>query len=177
MSDTKADDYLVLGKITSVFGVKGWVKVYSYTDPLENIFSYGQWVLRHQGRDWSVELLQGKRHGKGLIAQLKGYATPEVSRQLSGALIGVPRQNLPPLPEGEFYWSQLIGLEVWNLQNQYLGRVNYLMETGANDVLVVKPVKGSIDREERLLPWLMPEVIRQVDLERQRIDVDWDADF
>lgn len=170
-------DELLLGKITSVFGIKGWVKVYSYTDPMENLLDYSEWVLRHQGQALSVKKTDGRRQGKGLVAKLEGYDTPEAARLLAGAEIRLPQSQLPALPEGEYYWSQLIGLDVFNQQGQWYGCVDYLMETGANDVLVVKPVKGSLDRQERLIPWLLPEVVRQVDLAGKRLEVHWDADF
>ncbi len=170
-------DEVLLGKITSIFGIKGWVKVYSYTDPMENLLAYPQWILRHQGKTFTVKKADGRRQGKGLVAKLEGYSTPEEAKTLAGAQILLEKKELPDLPAGEFYWNQLIGLQVVNCQGQLYGRVDYLMETGANDVLVVKPIKGSLDRQERLIPWLQPEVIKQVDLESGILSVDWDADF
>ncbi|MBE0505824.1 MAG: ribosome maturation factor RimM [Marinospirillum sp.] len=170
-------DEIVLGRITSIFGVKGWVKVYSYTDPMENLLDYPEWHLLHQGERKVIRKLDGRRHGKGLIARLDGINTPEEARLLSGAEIRLSRSKLPDLPQGEYYWSQLVGLKVINLQGQVFGQVDYLLDTGANDVLVIKPCEGSLDKQERLVPWLIPDVIRQVDLEAAQIDVDWDADF
>lgn len=170
-------ELIVLGKVTSVFGIKGWVKVYSYTDPMENLLAYPKWQLRLQGQSRFIRKLDGRKHGKGLVAKLEGVDTPEDARLLSGAEILLSRAELPKLPEGDYYWSQLIGLTVVNLQGQVFGKVSNLLETGANDVLVVKGCQGSIDQQERLIPWLLPDVVRQVNLETAQIEVDWDADF
>lgn len=170
-------ELIVLGKITSVFGIKGWVKVYSYTDPMENLLVYSQWQLRLNGQSKLVRQLDGRKHGKGLIAKLEGVDTPEEARLLSGAEILLSKDKLPKLPEGDYYWSQLIGLKVVNLAGQLFGEVSSLLETGANDVLVVKACPGSLDQQERLIPWLLPDVVRQVNLETAQIEVDWDADF
>lgn len=182
MSGTKnqqADkaELIVLGKITSVFGIKGWVKVYSYTDPMENLLAYPTWQLRLNGQSKFIHKLDGRRHGKGLVAKLEGVDTPEDARLLSGAEILLSKAELPKLAEDEYYWNQLIGLTVVNLQGQLFGKVSSLLETGANDVLVVKACQGSIDKQERLIPWLQPEVVLQVNLETAQIEVDWDADF
>ncbi|SFX29359.1 ribosome maturation factor RimM [Marinospirillum alkaliphilum] len=175
--ESRQGDEILLGKITSIFGVKGWVKVYSYTDPMENLLKYSSWQVLHNGQRRNFRKLDGKRHGKGLIARLEGIETPEAARLLAGAEILLSRSELPDLPQGEYYWSQLVGLDVYNQQGQFYGKVDYLLETGANDVLVVKPCTGSLDQEDRLIPWRMPEVVRQVDLEAGRLEVDWDADF
>lgn len=170
-------ELIVLGKITSVFGIKGWVKVYSYTDPMENLLAYPKWQLRLHGQTKFLRQLDGRKHGKGLIAKLEGVDTPEAARLLSGAEIMLSRAELPELDEGDYYWSQLIGLKVVDLEGKLFGKVSSLLETGANDVLVVKGCQGSIDQQERLIPWLLPDVIRQVNLETAQIEVDWDADF
>ncbi|WP_051610608.1 ribosome maturation factor RimM [Marinospirillum insulare] len=170
-------ELIVLGKITSVFGIKGWVKVYSYTDPMENLLKYSEWQLKHNGQSKRVRQLDGRKHGKGLIAKIEGVNTPEEARLLSGAEILLSKAKLPELPEGDYYWNQLIGLQVVNLAGQLYGKVSSLLETGANDVLVVKACSGSLDQQERLIPWLLPEVVQEVNLETAQIKVDWDADF
>jgi len=174
---TSGKSEVLLGRITSVFGIKGWVKVYSYTEPMENLLDYPVWTLRHQGKTLTVIKTDGRKQGKGLVAKLKGYDTPEAAKLLAGAEICLPEEALPPLAEGEYYWNQLLGLQVFNTQGQLYGKVDYLLETGANDVLVVKPSEGSLDKQERLIPWLLPDVIRQVNLESGILEVDWDADF
>lgn len=176
MSDPNRES-IVLGRITSTFGIKGWVKVYSYTDPITGIFDYDQWYLSRNGQIQPLEVEAGKPHGKGLIAKLKGFDTPEHAQTLAGMDILIDKQQLPDLDDGEYYWHQLKGLQVINLQQVCLGRVDYLFETGANDVMVVKPSVESLDDRERLLPYLPEQVILDIDLTHDRITVDWDASF
>ncbi|GAB2781259.1 ribosome maturation factor RimM [Halomonas shantousis] len=171
------DEHVVLGKLTSSYGVKGWLKVYSYTSPMEGILDYPEWVLRHHGERTTYRLAQGRRQGRGLVASLEGVTSREQAEQLSGAEILLPKGVLPELDEGDYYWHQLEGLKVVTLEGVYLGRVSYLFETGANDVLVVKATGDSFDARERLLPFLPDEVIRDVDLNAATLTVDWDPEF
>lgn len=157
---------LVLGRISGVFGVRGWVKVQSFTDPHENILDYPEW-LTDAG---SFALEQGQRHGKGLIAKLKSVADRDTAVALIGQEIRVPRTALPKPAKDEFYWRDLVDCEVTNLQSIPFGRVDHLFSTGANDVMVVR------GERERLLPFIR-DVIREVDLDRRQIQVDWDAEF
>ncbi|MBB3191196.1 ribosome maturation factor RimM [Halomonas cerina] len=174
-----ADDHVVLGKLTSPYGVKGWLKVYSYTSPMEGILDYDEWVLRHQGGLVRYRLAQGRPHGKGLVARLEGVDGREPAEALVGAEILLPKAELPELDgDDEFYWYQLEGLKVVTLEGETLGRVDYLFETGANDVMVVKGrSEDAIDDRERLLPFLPGEVVRDVDLEAGVMTVDWDPEF
>ena len=161
---------IALGKIVGVFGIKGWVKVFSETRPREQIFKYSPWILELNGSVIEAELLEGKVQGKGLIASLKGFTDCDQAKQLSGAVITVPEQALPATGKDEYYWSQLVGLNVVNLQGINLGRVKSLFETGANDVMIVK------GDEEHLVPFTRYAVI-DVDLDSGMITVDWDEDF
>ncbi len=165
------DSPVVLGRVSGLFGVRGWVKIHSYTSPRENILRYRRWQLSLSGHDRSVSLRQGQRQGKGVIAQLEGFDDRTAAEVLVGAEIRVDRSELSPLTASEYYWMDLIGCQVLNLGNEPLGEVVDLMETGANDVLVVKE-----GRSERLIPFVDPWVI-SVDLEGEQIRVDWDADF
>lgn len=171
----------VLGRITAVFGVKGWLKVHSYTDPVDNILGYSRWVLHQNGNRKPVTVLESKRHGKGLIVLLKGVTDRDQAQAFCAADIAVDSSELPELPEGEFYWHQLEGLEVFSDGEVLLGVVDHLIETGANDVLVVRASDGSIDDRERLIPYLPeqgPEqVIVRVDLASKRMSVIWDPEF
>jgi len=173
--------HVVLGKITSAYGVKGWVKVYSYTQPKENICQYKRWDLQGCGRDGVHEVTACKPHSNGLVAHIKGCGDRNAALQYSGALIRIPCEELPELPEGEFYWYQLQGLDVLldeqKGQSRLLGRVSHLIETGSNDVLVVKKCPGSIDAKERLIPYLPEQVVKEVNLAERYIKVDWDPDF
>lgn len=171
-----AEDLVVLGKITSVHGVRGEVKIYSFTDPIDNLLDYRQWTLKRDGEVRQMELVNGRLQGKVLVAKLKGLDDREVARTFAGFDICVPREQLPDLDDGEFYWYQLVGLKVIDLQGQLLGRVDHLLETGANDVMVVKPCTGSLDDRERLLPYT-EQCVQQVDLAAGEMRVDWDADF
>ena len=161
---------ITLGKIVGVFGIKGWVKVFSETRPREQIFSYSPWLLEVKGRTVEVELLDGRQQGKGLIASLKGYTDCDAAGQLIGADISIPEEGLPAAGIDEYYWSQLTGLSVVNQQGIELGEVANLFETGANDVMVVKGDK------ERLIPFT-EFAVHEVDLDNKKIIVDWDADF
>ncbi len=162
---------VVLGRIAGVFGVKGWVKVYSHTDPLENILGYSPWLLREASGWREYRLAEGKRHGKGLVARLEGFEDRDQASRLNGCDICVPRDRLPTLDDGDYYWSDLEGLRVQTLEGVDLGTVSHLFDTGANDVLVVKGDK------ERLLPYDWGQVVKRVDLEAGLIQVDWDPDF
>lgn len=170
------EDLIVLGKITSVHGVRGEVKIYSFTDPIDNLLGYPAWTLKRDGEVKQVELVSGRLQGKILVAKLKGLDDREVARTFAGFDICVPRALLPDLDDGEYYWHQLEGLKVIDLQGQLLGRLEHLLETGSNDVMVVKPCPGSLDDRERLLPYT-EQCVQKVDLAAGEMRVDWDADF
>jgi 16S rRNA processing protein RimM len=160
---------LVLGRISGVYGVRGWVKIFSDTEPRENILTYKPWYL---GRSRSLRNAEeGRRQGKGLVARLEGCEDRDQAAALVGQEIAVRRDQLSPPRADEFYWADLEGLAVENLDGIPLGRVDYLFATSANDVLVVKG-----DRE-RLLPFVWDQVVRDVDLELGRMLVDWDPEF
>lgn len=167
----------VVGRITSVFGVKGWVKVYSYTDPIEGILEYRNWHVSQGGKQVGLEVAEGRRHGPGIVVRLKGVDDRELARAYCGLDIRVPTESLPELPEGEYYWHQLEGLTVTTPQGDIVGVVNHLMETGSNDVVVVRPTPQSIDNRERLIPYLPDKVIQKIDLAAGTIVADWDLEF
>lgn len=163
---------VVVGKIVGLYGVRGWVRVMSYTQPRENILRYRHWHLR-RGDGWRpVEVAAGQNHGKGLVVGLRECTDRDQARGLIGLEIAVPRSELPPPAEGEYYWADLVGLRVETIEGQVLGTVDHLIETGANDVLVVHG-----DDRERLIPFVTDQVIRRVDLAAGLIQVDWDPDF
>jgi 16S rRNA processing protein RimM len=175
----------VVGKLTSAYGIKGWIKVHSYTDPPENIFKYGQWFLADSNgnaADQEVGVDDFRHHGTGLVVHIKGTNTRDQASLLCQRLVVVDMGELPPLPPGEYYWQQLKGLQVLscyggNESNPVLlGQIKDLMETGANDVIVVEPCDSSIDNRERLLPYVEDFVLK-VDLESGTMLVDWDPGF
>lgn len=178
---TDASGLVVIGKITSVYGVKGWVKIHSYTEPMENFMGYQSCYL-DQGDQWQpVEFEAVKRHGKGLVALIEGVNDREVARGYCQRDIAIPVTEMPVLGKDDFYWHQLKGLKVFTTNEtgdeQLLGEVQEMMETGANDVLVIKKCHGSIDKRERLIPWVPEQVIKTVDIEAGLIRVEWDAEF
>lgn len=161
---------VVLGRIAGVFGVKGWVKVISHTEPREGILEYQNWLL-NRGDGWqAVKLEDGKLHGKSVIAKLPDIEDRDAAAELLDAEIAVPREELPNTEDGEYYWADLEGLQVVHRDGRSLGKVAYLMATGSNDVLVVD------GDAEQLIPFVMGEVILDVDLGKGQISVDWEWD-
>jgi 16S rRNA processing protein RimM len=170
-------DLVLVGRITAPQGIKGWLKVHSYTVPPTNILDYRPWHLK-QANSWQqVVNFQGQLQGKTLVAHCPGCEDRNAAEGYIGAQIYVPQQALPELVAGEYYWRQLQGLRVYNQVGLLLGQVARLMETGANDVLVVEPCEGSIDQRQRLIPYLYQDVVIAVDLAKQLIRVNWDKDF
>ena len=174
------DAWLVLGKIGKVHGIKGWVRVISFTEEPDGILDYPTLRAELQSASGSYKTLEiddYRQQPKGLIVHFKGIDTPEEARLYNGALLSVERDALPQLEQEEFYWYQLEGLSVVNLQQERFGFVKGLLETGANDVLVVAPDAGSIDKRERLIPYLRDDVVKKIDLDAGTISVEWGADF
>lgn len=171
-----AEEMIVLGKIVSVHGIRGEVKVYSFTDPLDNLLDYRRWTLKRGNEVRQAELVQGRVQGNVLVAKLKGLDDREIARTFAEFEILVPRSELPVLDDGEFYWSQLEGLKVIDQNGQLFGILDHMLETGANDVMVVKPCTGSLDDRERLLPYT-EQCVQAIDLDAGEMRVDWDADF
>jgi len=167
---TPNDKWIVVGKIAGVYGVRGWVKIISETAPPTNILGYAPWRLIRGGTTEEVQLAEGRPHGKGIIARFEGCEDRDRAALLSGAQIAVPRAALPPPAPGEYYWTDLEGLQVRNREGVDFGRVAYLFETGANDVLVAK------GERERMVPFI-DSVILDVDFDQGVITVDWDAEF
>jgi 16S rRNA processing protein RimM len=164
------DKPVVLGQISGLFGVKGWVKIHSYTDPREAILDYGDWQIGQEGNWKSAHLAEGKRHGKTVIARLDGIEDRDDAAEYIDALISVPRTKMPATEKDEYYWSDLEGLKVVGADGRLLGQVAYLLETGANDVLVIR------GDQEILIPYIAGEVIKDVDLAEGVINVDWEWD-
>ncbi len=165
------DNLVIVGRIVGLFGVRGEVKVHAYTEPREMILSLSPWHVR-QGERWQpMELEGGRIHGKGLVARLSGFSDREEVRPWLGKDIAVRRAQLPPPLPGEYYWADLEGLEVVNLDGVSLGRLASAIETPAHDVMVVR------GERERLIPFVLKDIVRDVDLEAGVIRVDWGADF
>jgi 16S rRNA processing protein RimM len=165
----KTSEYIVLGKIGSTYGIKGWLKVFSFTENAANLFQYTSWYIE-DGHHWKpITYTSGRPHGKGIIVKFSGVETPEEARKLTGKKIAIKRSALPALDKNEYYWRDLEGLTVINQEGVTLGTVIYLIETGTNDVLVVKGEK------EFAIPYLLNNVIKYIDLEKRIISVDWEV--
>jgi len=168
--------YVELGKIVGVWGVKGWIKLHSYTRNRADISEYKTWYLqasRIQSEPTPVAVLNCREQGQGIVAQLDGIADRDQAMALRGHKILVRQRDLPKLPDGEFYWQELIGLTVSNKDIE-IGTVNSILETGANDVLVCKnKVKGQPDV---LIPYT-DQVVLEVDVDNGSMIVDWDASY
>lgn len=163
---------VLLGRIVGLFGVDGWVKVESYTEPRERILKYKPWALKAPDREVQVDQVRGRVQGKGLVAQLPAVVDRDAAMRWVGAEIWVRRSALPRPKRGEYYWMDLEGLDVVTVAGVQLGKVSHLFATGANDVLVVRDGK-----RERLIPFVLEQFVQEVNLDTGRITVDWDPDF
>ncbi len=172
-----ASDLIAIGHVSTPYGVKGWVWVHALTDPITNLFGYQPWYLKTREGFKAVKVLEWRGQGKGIVAQLDLSPDRNAAEALRNLEIWVRKDALPELEEGDYYWSDLIDLAVRTTDGQLLGTVHSMMETGSNDVLVVQASTGSLDDQERLVPWLPGEVVKDVDLVGRVITVDWDPAF
>jgi 16S rRNA processing protein RimM len=162
---------VILGKVGGVHGVRGWVRLWSFTDPVENLLDYREVELGQNGRWRKARVVEGRRQGEALVARFEECADRDQAAVLVGAEVAVARERLPPPGEGEYYWADLVGLEVVTGAGVSLGRVEHMMATGANDVMVIR------GERERLIPFLPGRFVDKVDLAGGRITVDWDPEF
>ena len=166
---------VLLGQLSAVFGVKGWIKVTSHTQPRENILNYPEWLLKI-GDTWKLtKVEQGRPHGKTLVAKLAGCDDRDQAQLLVNTKIAIYRSQLPETGEDEYYWSDLLGMQVITVKGDALGKVAEILETGSNDVLVIKK-KSSGKTVESLVPWLEGDVITNVDKNEKIITVNWETD-
>lgn len=169
-----ASEYIPVGKISGVFGVKGWVKVFSFTEPRDNILEYKPlYVYRHG--DWvPVDTNGGQLQGKAVVMSLENVIDRDQAMALIGSELAIKRSQLIEAEDDEFYWADLIGLSVVNTEEQLLGQVDHLLETGANDVLVVNGIEPGT---QYLIPFVLEKVVLSVDLDSKQIRVDWQTDY
>ena len=168
----------VVGKLGSTYGIRGWLRIYSSTEYAESIFDYQPWFLKIKGQWQPTELESWKHHNHELIAKLKNVNDRETAQSLANVEIGVDLSVFPQLEEGDYYWHDLIGCNVVNLEGYVMGTVTEMMETGSNDVLVVRAnSKDAFGKQERLIPFLYEQVVKRVDLATKVIEVDLDAGF
>ena len=169
---------VVLGKLASSHGIKGWLKITTYTDSVEGIFDYSPWLIKEQGEWREVKVLQWRFQGKAVVASLEGVETRDQAQMLTNCEIAVTQQQMETLPEDEFYWRDLIGCEVVNTKGYNMGKVQEIVETGSNDVLLVKAnAKDGFGKAERMIPFVTEQFIIEVNLPEKQITVDWDPDF
>lgn len=168
--DQREEDLICVGYILGAQGVKGWVRVFSRTSPRENIVNYSPWLLERDG-GLQEKSITGRLQGRHVLARLDGVEDRNEAEALTGCRLFISSQQLPRLEAGEYYWSDLIGMQVETLQAEPLGVVDSMMETGADDVMVLK------GERERLIPFVMPEIVTEVDLANRRLVVDWSPEY
>lgn len=172
------ENEIILGKIGAVYGIKGWLKLHSFTDEPEAILDYFPWSIKMKGSLRSIEVSDWKRYKNSLVVKLAGVDDRDLAQQFVNAEIVVDSKVLPDLPEGEFYWRDLIGMTVVNSQGYDFGVVDDILETGSNDVLVVKANRNdAFGKQERLIPYTFDEAVISVCAEDKKINVDWDPGF
>lgn len=162
---------ILVGKVAGAHGVRGWIKVFPFTETRQGILKFRDWVISKHDQNSPLKLITGKVHGKFVVAQLEGIESREYVEGLKGSQVLVERSQFSEPGKDEYYWTDLIGLKVFADSGDELGTVENLMETGANDVLVVK------GERERLIPFLLERVVKKVDLDAGTLVVDWDPDF
>ena len=160
---------ILVGHITGIYGIRGWLKIESYTRPPENIFSFQPWYIKRNECWQEISVREGRNHGKGLIVALDGITDRDIARDLVDKEISIFRSQLVELPPGEFYWVDLIGMQVINQQGRILGNVVEILETGANDVMVVK------GQGRHLIPIVWNMYIFNIDPGKRLISADWDV--
>ena len=161
---------VVLGQVGGAFGVQGWVRIQSYTDPPANILKYERWQLGRAGQWREVEVEDGKVTAKGVLAKLVGVETPEDARLATGSEIAVTREELPKPAPGEYYWSDLEGLAAFGQNDQPLGRIEEFRATPAGTVIVIR------GERQHWVPFVKERIV-SVDLDAGRVVLDWDADW
>ena len=177
-----SNELVVIGEISAVFGVKGWLKVHSYTDPMDNILAYDNWWLDKKGQTRQVVIDEARRHSNGIVVHIKDVDDRDIAKTYCKSQIKIPLSAMPELSSDDYYWHQLEGLQVY-LQDEagqaglLVGTVDHLIETGANDVLVVMSESGDkSESEEILIPYLLDKVVKSVDIKNKTMLVDWQID-
>ncbi|WP_286162486.1 ribosome maturation factor RimM [Methylobacillus flagellatus] len=176
---------VVMGRIVAPYGIFGWLKIQPDTETLDSLLDYPDWWLGKNGQWQKYAVETAKVHGNTLVVKLEGVDDRDAAFAMKSKQVAVPREQLPAPDENEYYWSDLIGLDVVNLQQVPLGQIIDVFETGANDVLVVKevavkqvaqPDDKQAEARERLIPFIA-QVVLQVDIAAKTMQVDWDETF
>ncbi len=169
-----SEEFVPVGKISGAFGVQGWMKIFSFTEPRNNILKYSPLYISRKGEWVEVKVSGGRVQGKGVVMGLVDVTDRDQVLALIGSELAIKKTQLKPTGKDEFYWSDLIGLDVVNLKDEHLGQVASLLETGANDVLVVQ---NKENKTEQLIPFVMDEVVELVDMDKKVIRVNWELDY
>ena len=159
-----------MGRVAAPYGVKGWMKIQTFSEAIDTLADYSEWYIR-RGSDWQIySVIEARVHTRILVAELAGITDRDQALALKGSEIAVARDSLPAAPEGEYYWSDLIGLQVENLRGDIFGAIDQILEDGAHDVLVVR------GKREHLIPFV-GQIVQRVDLSSRKVQVDWELDY
>lgn len=165
------ENWIVIARFGRPHGIKGFVTVHSFTEPRDNVLKYANWHAFINNKWQPIKLLRAEVQNKAIIAQIEGYPERELVTRLTNIEIAVQQAQLEELKPGEYYWHQLVGMNVINREGELFGKVIEIIPTGANDVLVVEGNK------RHLIPYLLGKFILNIDINQQLITVDWDMDF
>tara|TARA_B100000586_G_scaffold24388_1_gene16051 strand:+ start:112 stop:627 length:516 start_codon:yes stop_codon:yes gene_type:complete len=163
------DKKIYLGKITGVHGIKGWLKIQSFSSPPENILNYPSWIITNKGEEDFYSIEQGRKQNNKIVVKLEKIDDRNTAESLINSKIQILRSDLPKLSNENYYWSDLVGLSVLNSEETVIGKIESLIETGANDVMVIITLKD----ERILIPFVMHEIIKEVNVELSYIKIDW----
>jgi 16S rRNA processing protein RimM len=176
MDRASATELVIMGRVVAPYGVLGWLKILPDTEQFDGLLDYKTWWIG-KDNDWrELKVESAKIHNDVLVVKLQGIDDRDAAVACKANKIAVPRALLPKLTGEEYYWSDLIGLSVKNLQDVDFGKIIDVFATGANDVIVVKSVAKSEQGVERLIPYITQNII-EVSLEAKTMLVDWDSDF
>ncbi len=168
---SEAPTHILMGRITGALGVHGWMKLHSYARPLDAIFEYRPWQIRHRSVESTMKVVEWRAQGRGLVFRTPSSEDRNTAESMAGAEVWIARSSLPAAAPGEYYWADLEGLAVATVEGVDLGVVDHLVATGANDVLVVQ------GERQRLIPFVTGQFVVSIDLAARRIVVDWDPEF
>lgn len=171
MPSVQTDTHIVVGRFGKTYGLKGWLRLSSETKPASNVLAYQPWLVKSVEGYKPIKITGSMMQSDILLVHVAGFDTPEDAKVLSGTFVFTLRERLPKLSSDEFYWADLEGLTVITTNQVTLGVVDYLMEAGACDVMVVK------GDAEYLVPFDKQNVVKQVDLQQGKIVVDWDPNY
>ena len=163
------DKKIYLGKITGVHGIKGWLKIQSFSSPPENILNYPQWIINNNGEEDFYSIEKGRKQNNKIVVKLEKIDDRNTAESLINSKIQILRSDLPKLSNENYYWSDLVGLSVLDSEEEVIGKIESLIATGANDVMVINTSKD----ERVLVPFVMHEIIKEVNVELNYIKIDW----